>query len=494
LLTQGTRVYTWDAANRLVGANVNGVASSFEYDGLSNRTSQAVDGVTTEYVLDVAGGLPEVIVATTGGASTQYVQVQGQILAQYESGAWAYVLPDHLGSVRQLAADGQVALAQSYDPFGGLLETAGPGQSEFAYTGEQMDTSVGLVFLRARYYDSTTGRFVSKDPLPGYVHVPQSQHPYIYAWNNPIRLTDPNGQQVSGDARSIIRRIVQEDTNGGLDALIRLFETDELDNYDPPAGNTAQARLELVLEATLSAAFAKKAGLDLGIHFDIDFTTCELRGEFNDEWLYTKYWNQNPDDPNVANQVGHFLTAVRLGYDPAFLDNPATRLALHTLIFRSGSAAPITVVIPPSWDWAEDVDTMAKRLIVGHEKVADPEPSILFVGDLAQTATNIPFQYQSADRVDVLLFDEAVQADRSGDSIIRDTKLRAILTSPNPEDWGSGNSLEDLKLSVKGWRLGRAVAGKDQDLGERTLTTRQEIGNWIKVNISLPYLPMILKK
>jgi YD repeat-containing protein len=85
LLTQATNVYTWDAANRPVGANVDGVVSSFEYDGLSapvaqaqvgNRTAQTVGVVTTEYVLDgsagltagVAGGLPEVIVATTGGA------------------------------------------------------------------------------------------------------------------------------------------------------------------------------------------------------------------------------------------------------------------------------------------------------------------------------------------------------------------------------------------------------------------------------------------
>jgi YD repeat-containing protein len=80
LRTQGTSVYTWDAANRLVGANVDGVASSFEYDGSGNRTAQTMDEVTTEYVLDVAGGLPEVIVATTGGASTRYVQVQGQVL------------------------------------------------------------------------------------------------------------------------------------------------------------------------------------------------------------------------------------------------------------------------------------------------------------------------------------------------------------------------------------------------------------------------------
>jgi YD repeat-containing protein len=87
LRIQGTNVYTWDAANRLVSANVDGVVSSFEYDGSGDRTAQTGGGVTMEYVLDVAGGLPEVIVATTGGSSTYYVQVQGQILAQYEAGA-----------------------------------------------------------------------------------------------------------------------------------------------------------------------------------------------------------------------------------------------------------------------------------------------------------------------------------------------------------------------------------------------------------------------
>jgi hypothetical protein len=58
----------------------------------------------------------KVIVATIGGASTPYAQVQGQILGQEESGAWAYILPDHLGSVRQVVdAAGQVTLAQTVD-------------------------------------------------------------------------------------------------------------------------------------------------------------------------------------------------------------------------------------------------------------------------------------------------------------------------------------------------------------------------------------------
>jgi hypothetical protein len=55
---------------------------------------------------------------------------------------------------------------------------------------------VELLFLRARYYEPGTGRFISKDPLAGFVRVPQSLHIYVYAWNRPSQLIDPNGKQV----------------------------------------------------------------------------------------------------------------------------------------------------------------------------------------------------------------------------------------------------------------------------------------------------------
>ena len=37
--------------------------------------------------------------------------------------------------------------------------------TEWSYTGEQNDPT-GLEYLRARYYDASTGRFLSQDPLP----------------------------------------------------------------------------------------------------------------------------------------------------------------------------------------------------------------------------------------------------------------------------------------------------------------------------------------
>jgi hypothetical protein len=52
---------------------------------------------------------------------------------------------------------------------------------------------VGLLYLRARYYDPQLGRFLSRDPFPGLATIPQSLHPYAYVFNNPATLSDPSG-------------------------------------------------------------------------------------------------------------------------------------------------------------------------------------------------------------------------------------------------------------------------------------------------------------
>jgi RHS repeat-associated protein len=192
---QGSTVYTWDAANRLTAVGGQPSAVSYKYNGLGQRTEQTVGGVTTEYALDVTSALPEVIAATTGGATTQYVQVQGQLLAQYDSGTWGYVLPDHLGSVRtETDALGQVTVARHFDPFG--VPLGADGGSPFGYTGEWWDSYNQLLYLRARYYDPQPGIFLQEDPYSGDTFWPATLNGYNYAHQNPINLTDPSGERV----------------------------------------------------------------------------------------------------------------------------------------------------------------------------------------------------------------------------------------------------------------------------------------------------------
>jgi RHS repeat-associated protein len=51
----------------------------------------------------------------------------------------------------------------------------------------------GLLFLRARYYDPGSGRFVSRDPFAGYLRLPQTQNEYVYVVNRSTLFIDPSG-------------------------------------------------------------------------------------------------------------------------------------------------------------------------------------------------------------------------------------------------------------------------------------------------------------
>jgi RHS repeat-associated protein len=93
-------------------------------------------------------------------------------------------------------ASGTIVQSYTYAPFGELLAAQGSRSSALRFTGEQTDVDTGLVYLRARWYDSATGRFTTRDPFPGFADVPQTLHPYVYALNNPVNLTDPSGEYV----------------------------------------------------------------------------------------------------------------------------------------------------------------------------------------------------------------------------------------------------------------------------------------------------------
>jgi RHS repeat-associated protein len=58
-------------------------------------------------------------------------------------------------------------------------------------SGEQYDTDLSLYYLRARYYNPTTGRFLNVDPLAG-----QGQRRYEYAGADPVDGSDPSGNFV----------------------------------------------------------------------------------------------------------------------------------------------------------------------------------------------------------------------------------------------------------------------------------------------------------
>ncbi len=134
-------------------------------NGDGARLKQTVAGTVTTYTQDLAAPLPVILQARTGSATTQYLCALGTrpLAAARNGGAWEYLLPDALGSVRQIAdANGNVTLAESYEPYGSVLTSTGTASSIFGYAGEQLGSYVGVGLGVS--VDWTVNTFALKDP------------------------------------------------------------------------------------------------------------------------------------------------------------------------------------------------------------------------------------------------------------------------------------------------------------------------------------------
>ena len=188
------------------------LTTTYTYAGDSTRLAQSVNGATTRYVVDVSGQLPHVLEEHRDGHTVRYLYGAG-VMGVETDGAMVYQHADALGSVRQLTDEtGSVRQARGYSPFGAPTYAAGQSAGSFGFAGEQYDAASGLIYLRARYYDPTTGRFLTRDTYPALAPVPQSLHRYVYCGNDPVNRTDPSGQWWWDDAAKKVRQTWREIT------------------------------------------------------------------------------------------------------------------------------------------------------------------------------------------------------------------------------------------------------------------------------------------
>jgi RHS repeat-associated protein len=193
LINDGSALYRYDRANRLISTTLSGATTLFNYNGDGVRLKQVVAGVVTTYTQDIATPLPVVLQSKTGVTTTKYLYSEGTRPVAQNATAWEYLLPDGLGSVRQIAdVNGYLIRTQDYEPYGSLLNGSGSGQSVYGFAGEERDTT-GLIYLRARYMQPTLGIFLARDSWSGEMLRPGSMNGYSYVEGNPINYIDPVG-------------------------------------------------------------------------------------------------------------------------------------------------------------------------------------------------------------------------------------------------------------------------------------------------------------
>jgi hypothetical protein len=265
-----------------------------------------------------------------------------------------------------------------------------------------------------------------------------------------------------------------------LEALARLFEDGAIEDDGSPRG-----RLEALLEATERRTIP-------GLHTALPFGDSGFAGDrrpggagFRDPWASSR------------NQVGHFLTAVRLQTAPEVVSRAVPAL---------GSIRAL-VGAPAGMQDAE----VALRLTIGHEKVTDPPNGLAaamaaleagvaaYKGAVAEEAmmpesarrvwgaivveavrqargslATYRAQFAATTDADIAAWHEALRLCARGRELDRRalegprSPLRVIAVGS-----GEGNSVQDLRLSLAGWRFGQLI-------GAGAFGDGRQIGAWIR--------------
>jgi len=189
--------------------------ADYEYDAFGNRTERIVDAdgagggaaVTTKFAIDqwnpakarpIGTENADVWGDAVGGGSltTRYLRgdVVDQLLARIDGSTARWYVHDHLGSIRKvLDNSGVVKDAITYDAWGNILaETDANERGRYAWTSREIDVETALQYNRARYYDATTGRWISQDPL-GFDAGDSNLFRYVN--NRSPGTTDPSGMK-----------------------------------------------------------------------------------------------------------------------------------------------------------------------------------------------------------------------------------------------------------------------------------------------------------
>jgi RHS repeat-associated protein len=224
LTTGASRTIAWDAENRVSQATSGGVTTTFTYDAFGERLKK-VSGATTS--ITPFGDDYEV----TNGVISKYLSVEGLGLILRSQGEDVYwVHTDRLGSITaETNASGQVppALSRTYRPYGETLTSSGSLTESRGFIDQRNDTTTGLTYLHARYFDPKLGQFLSPDPIgPA-----GGLNAFAYGFGDPINSSDRSGLRPNVCLPGEICRGGDgspTDGSGGFEVEVR---------YDPVSGS-----------------------------------------------------------------------------------------------------------------------------------------------------------------------------------------------------------------------------------------------------------------
>ncbi len=205
-----TTYYDWNAYGELCNVATSATActstptsgTGYQYNGDGLRTTATTSSTTTDSTWDlVAGGAIPLNIndaITSGSATTNVSYIYGDLLfggtapieqiTTTSTGATAvFLVANQTGVQGVYSSSGGTDELAVYSPYGKHTITTGSDATPFGFQGSYTDPT-GLIYLINRYYDPSTGTFVTVDP-----DVSETKEPFTYTDDDPVNLVDASG-------------------------------------------------------------------------------------------------------------------------------------------------------------------------------------------------------------------------------------------------------------------------------------------------------------
>ncbi len=327
--------YSWDGASRLT--KISGAAGSqvYTYDGMGMRIAAG----SNTYVLDYA--LPMVSISvvrnTAGQDQTYYVhRPDGRLLYAIDAGTGArhFYHFDDRGCTTLLTNDaGAVTDAYAISAFGEDAQRVTLVQpafdNPFTFIGElgvMQEPAVGIFYMRSRYFDAETGRFISRDLLKNTTD-PVAMNPYQYAHENPLAKVDPIG---ACDSQNKFANALFASQLPSLATVSSAGISGGINDFLPVSSSLGFKIFQQgAVYAAKAADVAAHAQNLFNIHQDLTNMATDLIMEGN--WIVSEEGEVlfiNANAPEVAEEVAYGLAVTNYNYE--FPNGDAAVEALET--------------------------------------------------------------------------------------------------------------------------------------------------------------------
>ena len=213
--TSTAKIYKYDAFNRLVQFNEGATEATYTYGADNLRNSKTVNNIRTDFGWNGQNLASE----KKNDITTAYTYDPTGIVMSNDGTDTVRFIKDPHGNVVATSKNDKIVDSYDYTAFGVQLnsvETSNP----FRYCGEYYDEELDSIYLRNRYYQPTTGRFINEDPIKDGLNW------YSYCGGNPVMMIDPSGLG-KVDLESI------ENYSGGAEKYLECLEgyLNEISDY-----------------------------------------------------------------------------------------------------------------------------------------------------------------------------------------------------------------------------------------------------------------------